>query len=337
MTRVDPEEAAVEWFVRLQDCEDEQTWLDHLAWMDADPANAEAYARVERLWIAADALPQLAPAAANDADPAHAYPSQHAEPTVVSLDAHRGGRQSKTRWWLPASAAAAAAVAGIVALPQLSHRADPAAQTYRTDDSGTRIVALADGSRLTLNRNTEIVVTLGNKVRTAELRSGEAIFDVHHEPTRPFTVAAAGRKVRVLGTEFDVLNQGGVFGVSVRRGLVAVSSAQDSQPTTRLPAGTGLLRPAGAKADRVGPIEPDNALAWAQGRLVYADSTIDDLARDLQRYTGTPVRVAPALHRLRVSGVLTIGDPAGLDRQIEALLSIRVEKQDGERRLVPAP
>ncbi|OAN66727.1 FecR family protein [Sphingomonas sp. TDK1] len=332
MTRADPEEVAVEWFVRLQDCEDEQTWLDHLAWMEADPANAKAYARVEHLWIAAEALPPLAPAAANDADPA-----PDADPAVVSLEAHRADRRSKSRWWLPVSAAAAAAVAGIVALPQLSHWTGPAAQTYRTDGSGTRVVALADGSLLTLNRNTEIVVKLGDKARTAELRSGEAIFDVHHEPARPFTVAAAGREVRVLGTEFDVLNQGGAFGVSVRRGLVAVSSAQDSQTTTRLPAGTGLLRPAGATADRVGPIEPDNALAWAQGRLVYADSTIDDLARDLQRYTGTPVRVAPALRGLRVSGVLTIGDPASLDRQIEALLPIRVDKRDGDRRLVPAP
>lgn len=327
MARQDPEEAAVEWFVRLQDSDDEQLWLDHLAWIEADPANAEAYAKVERLWIAAEALPTEAPVEAP------------AEAVIVSLDAHRAARaekQARPRWWLPASAAVAAAVAAVVALPQLAPWSGPAAATYRTDGSGTRVVALADGSRLTLNRNTEVVVTLGDKVRTAELRAGEAIFDVHHEPARPFTVAAAGREVRVLGTEFDVLNQDGAFGVAVRRGLVSVSPAQDGQATTRLPAGTGLIRAAGDTADRVQPIEPDNALAWAQGRLVYTDSPIGDLARDLQRYTGTPVRVSPALRRLRVSGVLTIGDPTTLDRQIEALLPIRVEKVDGERRLVPA-
>ncbi|WP_167693040.1 FecR family protein [Sphingomonas azotifigens] len=326
MARVDAEEAAVEWFFRLQDCEDEQPWLDHLAWMEADPAHAEAYAKVERLWIAAEALPPIAPAAAD------------APAEIVSLDAHRAAKQRRVaRWWLPVGIAAAASVAAVIGLPQLGHLGDPAAQTYRTDGTSTKVVALADGSRLTLNRNTELTVTLGDKVRTAELRSGEAIFDVHHEPSRPFTVAAAGREVRVLGTEFDVLSQNGTFGVAVRRGLVAVSPAQDGGAVTRLPAGTGLRRVAGDTADRVEKIAPDDALAWAKGRLIYSDSPIETVAHDLERYTGTRVSVSPDLRSLRVSGVLTIGDPAAVDRQIEALLPVRVEKVDGERRLVRAP
>ncbi|WP_165831102.1 FecR family protein [Sphingomonas pokkalii] len=326
MARVDPDEAAVEWFVRLQECEDEQVWLDHLAWMEADPAHAEAYARVERLWVAADALPAEAPVASE------------AAAAVVSLDAHRAAKQSRVaRWWFPGVIAAAASVAAVIGLPQFVHLGEPAGQTYRTDGASMRVVALADGSRLTLNRNTEIVVKLGDSVRTAELRSGEAVFDVHHEEKRPFTVSAAGREVRVLGTEFDVLNQNGAFGVAVRRGLVSVSAPAGGTTVTRLPAGTALHRAAGDTQDIVQTIAPDDALAWVKGRLVYSDSPIENVARDLERYTGTPVHVAPEIRSLHVSGVLTIGDPAALDRQIEALLPVRVEKVDGQRRLVRAP
>lgn len=64
MTTDDADEVAIQWFVRLQDCEDEQLWEAHLAWLQSDPAHAAAYARVENLWVAADDLRDAAPLAA---------------------------------------------------------------------------------------------------------------------------------------------------------------------------------------------------------------------------------------------------------------------------------
>lgn len=306
---------AVAWFVRLQECDDETVWLEHQNWLEADPAHAAAYSAVERLWIESDDLPQL----------------EAAEPAaeVIDLSARRAARFGRYRYWLPA--AAAAAMVGAVSL-QFERGSG---ETYRTGADATRVVALADGSRIVLNRNTEVTVHLARNRRAAELASGEAAFDIRHEADRPFVVAAGGREIRVLGTEFDVLNDAGAFGVTVRRGLVAVSGTGGTA-AARLPAGTALLRPPGARSDTVSRANPDDAFAWTHGQLVYADRPLDAVARDLARYGGGTVSVDPALRDTRVTGVIRIGDPATLDRQLEQLLPIRIEQHNGQRAIVPA-
>lgn len=306
---------AVAWFVRLQECDDETVWLEHQDWLEADSAHAAAYAAVEQIWIESDDLPEL----------------EAAEPAaeVIDLAAHRAARFGRYRYWLPA--AAAAAMVGAVAL-QFDRTPG---ETYRTGADATRVVALADGSRIVLNRNTKVTVHLARNRRSAELAAGEVAFDIHHEANRPFVVAANGREISVLGTEFDVLNDAGSFGVAVRRGLVAVSGTNGAAPT-RLPAGTALLRPPGARSDTVSRGNADDAFAWTHGQLVYADRPLDAVARDLARYGGGTVSVDPALRDMRVTGVIRIGDPATLDRQLEQLLPIRIEQHNGQRAIVPA-
>ncbi|WP_156360074.1 FecR family protein [Sphingomonas sp. Leaf10] len=322
--------AAAEWFVRLQDCEDEQLWLDHLAWLEADPAHSAAYARVEALWVAADGLADL------PADRGGTLAVQEGAEVVSFVDRH-AARERRRSWWLPMSAvAAAAAVVALVAGPQIGGLFAPAGQTYRNGGDHAQVVALSDGSRLTLNRDSEVTVTLVRDGRTAELTTGEVIFDVHREPDRPFTVRAGGRDVRVLGTEFDVLNQEGAFAVVVRRGLVSVSDGNGNGPDARLPAGTALTRAPGQSADTITRVDPGAAMAWEKGQLVFADQPIQSIARDLSRYLRTPVAVDPAVRHLRVSGVLSITDPATLRRQVEAVLPVRVRTTDTGMILVPA-
>ncbi|KQO49618.1 FecR family protein [Sphingomonas sp. Leaf257] len=323
MTTDDADEAAVQWFVRLQDCEEEQLWEAHLAWLQADPAHAAAYARVESLWVAADDLPHAAAPAAQSEGAA-----------VLSLAEARAKRDRSRRWALPflSMAAAVAVLAG----PQITRMIAPPGETYRTGGEETKVVTLADGSRLTLNRNSAVTVRLEDDRRTATLATGEVLFDVHHEPARPFTVTAAGRDVRVLGTEFDVLDDGSSFAVAVRRGLVSVSPAVEGGAVTKLPAGRALSRGPGARVDTVERIDPYQALAWERGQLVFTDKPIEAVARTLSRYMGAPIAVDPALRGMKVSAVFLVADRSQLRRQIEAALPIRVKAIHGRLSFVPA-
>ncbi len=324
----DVHEAAARWFVRLQDCEDERLWEEHLDWLMADPAHAEAYAQVESLWIAAEDLPprpEVAPV------PSVATPAA----PVVSLDEARARRAQARSWLRPAMGLAAAAAVAVFAVPQIARLIAPAGETYRTGGEGIRVVALADGSHLTLNRNSEVTVRLEDHRRTATLAAGEVLFDVHHEPTRPFTVTAAGRDVRVLGTEFDVIDQAGTFSVAVRRGLVSVSPTGAGGVATRLSAGTALVRAPGERTDRVERIDPDEPMAWEHGQLVFSDKPIEAVARDLSRYMGGPIAVAPALRGMKVSAVFRIADHARMRREVEAALPVRLESSGGRLTLVP--
>lgn len=323
---------AVDWFVRLEQCDDEILWHHHLEWLESDPLNGEAYAEVEAFSVALDDA-----VAHGDAPPARqprlAIVARTNHPHTHSRARIRD--RPRSRWrsaWVPT--AAAASISAVMAIPYVQD-ALQSGQTYRTDATHIREIALADGSRLTLNRNTRVTVLLRRATRSATLESGEAAFDIHHDNSRPFMVAVGSRTIRVLGTEFNVLHQNGAFAVTVRRGLVAVSTEGGLDQAVRLTAGLALTENARGRDEQVSAVRPDNAFAWRAGRLVYADTPIADVARDLARYSGLPYSVASTLREVRVTAVLTIGDEPMLRHQIEALLPVRIEPDGaGGRKIV---
>src|ERR1700760_3749852 len=67
---------------------------------------------------------------------------------------------------------------------------------YSTSKGETKVVALKDGSVVTLNTDTEIAVEFGDTLRSVELVKGEALFDVSKNRLRPFVVSAGDTSVR---------------------------------------------------------------------------------------------------------------------------------------------
>ena len=116
---------------------------------------------------------------------------------------------------------------------------DPAV-TFAASADRAREVTLADGTRLHLNRGSRVQVRLASATRHVEMSNGEAAFDVAHDPSRPFTITAGDRQVRVVGTEFDIVRTVDRFDIAVRRGVVEIRDADtpaQSPPIARLTAG----------------------------------------------------------------------------------------------------
>ncbi len=319
----DRRDEAVAWFLQLQECDDETMWIAHRDWLEADPANVEEYFAVEQVWLDAEHL-QVPRAISGNAFDLDMASGPQAQSNVVDFAERRAVVTRRRAFiWIPS--AAAAALVAVLMVPQIGDVFGSSEQTYQTDSSAGREIILADGSRLTLDRNTKAVVRM-DRQRSIVLDSGQAAFDVRHDAQRPFTIAAAGREVRVLGTEFDVLARDGAFGVSVRRGRVSVSDMGSPKSTVTLPAGKALLRLPGGTRDEISNIDPDNALAWRDGRLVYLDSDLVAVARDYERYIGKPVVVAPEVAYLHISGVVKARDEDDLVGQLEQLLPVRIVK-----------
>jgi len=66
--------------------------------------------------------------------------------------------------------------------------------TYRTALGERRAVTLADGSQITLDSSSEVMVRYSANARALTLVRGQARFDVTHDVERPFTVTANGRR-----------------------------------------------------------------------------------------------------------------------------------------------
>lgn len=88
-----------------------------------------------------------------------------------------------------------------------------------------RVLTLADGSRVILHPSSEIVLEdgYGESMRKVHL-TGEALFDVVHDPSRPFIVRSGEVVTRVLGTSFTVraYENDNEITVAVKRGKVSV-------------------------------------------------------------------------------------------------------------------
>jgi|KBSSwiStaDraftv2_1062776.scaffolds.fasta_scaffold02671_11 transmembrane sensor len=295
------------WLARLQRAEvGEADGLEFDAWLAGSPANGEAYRAALAAWQAFEAcgdevLDELA------------------------VEARRAARRPgpTRRWLVGGGVAIAAGLAAVAVLPPIL--APTTVQTYSTAKGQHQRIALADGSVVDLNAETRLIVRFARRERRVELGDGQAIFDIAHDETRPFTIEASGRAVRVLGTQFDVRNRDGEVTVSVARGRVQVRPVASSntgqafvlRPGQRLAIGrTGVAQ--------LSAVDPQEALSWRSGRLVYRGEPLAEVVADLNREFVEQIEVTdPALARTPVTGVIVLDDQASVATRLSLMLPIR--------------
>lgn len=304
-------ERAASWHVRLaSDDAEEGDWLAFEAWLGEDPIHQRAYEAIEQVWTDLDAAPA---SAATNVAPLRARPP----------------RRAFLRYGAVAAGLAVAVVGAAIWTTQ------PRTQVFDTPPGQRQVVALADGTRITINGGSHLTATLGRHERRVVMADAEAVFDVAKDPDRPFYVDAGEREIRVVGTEFNVLRHGGDVSVAVRRGVVEVrpTGAPGAKPVARLTRGQGLSHRKGQSADTVAQVDPDAALAWTTGRLVFQGEALADVARTLSRYVGHPIEVAPDAGNLRVTAVLNIGSEDAMLGSLSEFLPVRVERRPDRVRL----
>ncbi len=313
-------EEAARWFVSLQgETATGEDWLAFERWLQASPAHAHAYERLESLWIDLEYAPVAKDLGGRPVTAAHRLPGNRRAPEAV-----------RRRAWMGAGAAIAASLAVAVGVGVWSPGV--ATQTYVTPAGKTQDIALADGTHIRLNAASKITVSLGLDARRVEMADAEAVFDVAHDARRPFLINVGDRQVRVIGTEFNLRHRADLVDLTVRRGVVEVrpANALDAAPT-RVTVGQELTHSAGEPGSILRVSDPDQVFAWTNGQLIYRDQPLSDVAADLSRRFATPVRTADArTAALRFSGVLVTDNEPDVLRRLEAFAPVRVERTSTE-------
>jgi transmembrane sensor len=183
---------------------------------------------------------------------------------------------------------------------------------------------------VTLGAGSTLKVSLDGPDRRVVMDNAEAVFDVAKDPSHPFLIQAGDHEVRVVGTRFDVLRSNGRVVVTVERGIVQVrrTAAGEDQPPAELHAGQQFQR-RGAGPAVVRTVDPGEAMAWREGRLIYRDAELGDVVADLNRYFDKPLRVAPDAAKLHFSGVLALDGEDQVVRRLELLMPVRGATADG--------
>jgi transmembrane sensor len=211
---------------------------------------------------------------------------------------------------------------------------------FSTGKGETKVVALKDGSVVTLNTASEILVNYSDQLRSVELVHGEAMFDVARNTARPFVVAAGDTDVRVVGTSFSVRRlEAAPVQVLVREGIVEVSkpSIAGAHPV-RISANTMAI----AQSDNAASIaampvpvaQLHRQMAWQKGQIAFEGETLAQAAAEFARYSDTRIVIDdPALAKEEIAGLFKATDPVGFAQTIAVSLNARARIGEGEVRL----
>ncbi len=183
---------------------------------------------------------------------------------------------------------------------------------YVTRVGEQRSVSLDDGSTITLNTGTQLLVDIRGDSRRITLERGEAFFDVVKDPLRPFSVDLGQRTVTVLGTSFNILKSPEKLTVTVMTGEVSIHkpdlqvistapvlmSEQDEVMTVVAPEQNRLTAGWVAEFDtirnqilayRAKNIERQQG--WRNGQIRFENETLREVVQELNRYTGKKILI----------------------------------------------
>lgn len=316
-------------------------------WLRASPLHIEEYLGVAA--VACDlreACAEFAPSI--DSLVAHARATVEAPTPIGSqFGGAAPGEATPGRWRVAALSWAAASALCLIVFAWWRHGIPP--HTHPTDQTATafhfstrhgeqQTHRLPDDSILHLNTDTSVTVRLSAAERLVTLGSGEADFEVAHDPNRPFRVLAGAVQVLDRGTQFNVrLDPDGTV-ITVVEGRVAVAprlmpARANSPPDSRV----GSVELTANQQLRVAQWPPSTPVAadaerttsWLRRQITFEHEPLSRVAREFNRYASKPIEIAtPALGKLEISGVFAIDDPAEFIAFLRTLKGVRVDVTD---------
>jgi transmembrane sensor len=313
-------ELAARWAVRTnagQFRPDEQRELD--SWLAADSRHLGAYVRARAQWVDLDRLAALR-GPARDAGLASHF---EMTPSIFSR-----------RRMLAAAVAGVGALGGGLFWTILRNDRE----RYLSGIGEVRRIALADGSTLLLNTNSEAIVRLTKQRRDVRLVRGEALFEVTHDESRPFIVQANDTGVRAVGTAFAVRLENAQVDVTVTEGVVEVADlgtmsgfdqgvpATSSVVVKRVAAHQrAIVAPARPPdVEPVAPAEADRRLAWREGMVSFDGELLQTAVSEINRHNRRQIVIDdPWLASMPVVGVFRATDLDGFAAAAAAALKAR--------------
>ncbi len=319
-SREEPLECAARWFARSRDNDfTAQQQEEMTAWLDEDPANAQAFSEIQKTW---DAVECVRPLYANQDNTSPAFCADKGKTK------HSSG---KTRLfpWFSGGKRPAFSLAFVLLLlccmpfiREVFFESPHKPVAYYTGNGEQRTLALEDGTILKMNVKTALSVEMSKKLRQVLLHQGEVFFQVTPDAGRPFEIKTSNGLVRVLGTSFNIKERGGQVAVDVKQGKVRVSDSPKGPGDMRIKSVT-LTADQGVDIGpdgRLVPVRPSHiqqVLAWQQGKVVFQNAPVSKVLEELELYHGVKIELQD--HELGNNGISGVFDMQNLDQTLNLI------------------
>jgi len=304
--------SAAEWVADRRNTEDwtpeRQAELD--AWLAQSLAHRVAYIRIDATWRRTDRLAALRRPKREPGD----------------------GASSRRPFWMRIALALGlvAVAATVITENILKHTSE---QTFATAIGGREQVILGDGSRIELNTNTLLRVSLDENTRSITMDKGEAYFQVKHDAAHPFVLIAGHHRVTDLGTQFFVRRDIDRLKVSLVEGRARFETTDNAARVSSLELSPGdevVATQDGVTLVKKPVDVMKGSLGWRRGVVVFSDTSLADAAAEFNRYGRKKMVFAdPKLASLTIEGTFQTNNIEAFADVLQAALGLRAEDRNG--------
>lgn len=258
-------------------------------------------------------------------------------------------KDSRQRNWISWAAVAASVAIIFVAvfsldLPSANEQVAttetrPAYREVVTKKGQRTYLNLSDGSSVILNAGSKLTLpqTFPETGPRELTLSGEAWFEVEHDPERPFIVYSDDAMTTVLGTKFQVRSypEDDHVEVVVEEGKVALQDREkpdDTRATITINQVGTYLGDGSTSVSRVQDLSP--FLGWKDGKLVFNQKPLSEVFKRLERWYDINIQTVPTQPELlqrELTASFTETQP--LEEVLETIaltMNIDYHKADGD-------
>lgn len=207
-------------------------------------------------------------------------------------------------------------------------------KTYRSEIGEQRSIVLVDGSVITLNTRSEVKVRFNDRERYAALVTGEALFEVSRDDTRPFKVTAGPVTITVTGTRFNVYCQSELTTITVLEGKISIASIKKSGVMSASAGRRLVVNADGGMRPELTP-NPERAISWTERRLVFEEEPLSIVIAELNRYNRKLIKVDdPELASRPITGSFYAHDIDLFVAFLQNQIDVRVEERQGSLHVI---
>ncbi len=325
-------ECAARWFVRSQDNDfTPQQQAEMRAWLEENPANAQAFSEIRKTWDTVECIKPLYAADACQDNVSHAFDAD-------LCNADKSTKKKMLFPWFLGGLRPVFSLGFALALfccisffrGNFFEQPQETVSCY-TGNGEQKDLVLEDGSTLKMNVKTALSVQMGRKLRQVTLHHGEVFFQVAPDAGRPFEIKTSSGFVRVLGTSFNIKDREGQVAVDVQQGKVKVTDSPRGLGDMRIKSVT-LTADQGVDISPDGRLVPVRAshirqvLAWQQGKVVFHNTPVSRVLKELELYHEIKIKLQDLT--LGEKGISGAFDMRNLDQTLNLVCmaaSLRVD------------
>ncbi|MEK6479974.1 FecR domain-containing protein [Catalinimonas sp. 4WD22] len=204
---------------------------------------------------------------------------------------------------------------------------------YQTAYGETKSINLPDGSSVTLNANSSLLVKNNFSKQREVWLDGEAFFEVEKTKNQSdneyvkFIVHTDRLEVEVIGTSFNVQNWKEKTQVVLKSGKVQLKSGENEVLTMEPGDLAEVLADDSSIQKKI--VNPEVYSSWTDNQLLCNDTPFNDLAKAIERRFGKKVVFKDStLQSLEVSGTLPLHNLSLLSEVLQESLSIKIQAND---------